>query len=90
MEHNLNRVINVKAIDIEGNYQPIDLEEEYTLAGPAFTIISCGDGNDAFQDIEIDTKSSVLDYMSVIAYFNKLSGNVDRYKFPNDHIVLVG
>jgi len=68
------RVCDVQVMDKDGNYQPIDLTKEYTVACHNYMLKSGGDGINMFMDNEIVVDESMSDYQVLITYITDYLG----------------
>ncbi|MGN0985474.1 MAG: 5'-nucleotidase C-terminal domain-containing protein [Candidatus Enterenecus sp.] len=63
------RVTNVKVYNKEtGEYEPLDLDRIYTMAGTNYTLLNCGDGFNMFGDAEKVLDGTSEDYLALAAY----------------------
>ncbi len=63
------RVQNVKVYNQEtGEYEALDLEKTYSVAGTNYTLRNCGDGFDMFSDAVLVRDYIVEDYLALAAY----------------------
>ncbi len=73
------RVKNVKVYNKEtGEYEDLDVNATYSVAGTNYTLRNCGGGFDMFSDVELIRDYIVEDYMALAAYaqaFTDSDGN---------------
>ena len=74
------RVKNVQVMNKEsGEYEPLDLEKTYTLAGHNYMLMNDGDGYTMFgKNITILQDSGIADYMVLINYVQTMPAGEDE------------
>ena len=84
-----NRVYNVKIENPEnGNYEPLDLNKNYTVASSSFVLLECGDGMTMFEGARIVQDTGILDIEVLEKYLTDNLGGVigEEYAQANRHI----
>lgn len=63
------RVSNVQVYNKEtGEYEPLELDKIYTMAGTNYTLLNCGDGFNMFGEAEKVLDGTSEDYLALAAY----------------------
>lgn len=75
------RVKNIMVLNKDGEYAPIDLNGEYTLASHNYLLKEQGSGATFFDDNEFIIEEGMVDYQMLITYLTEyLNGNlVEKY-----------
>ena len=72
------RVKNVEVLQDDGSYEPIDVDETYTLASHDYMLRQSGDGFTMFADNEMVVEEGMVDYQILITYISDSSGREYR------------
>lgn len=84
----IRRVKDVKVLQSDGSYAPIDPEGAYTLASHNYMIKQGGDGLSMFMDNPLTMDEGMPDYQALLTYMTEeLGGSIDdRYREPQGRI----
>lgn len=87
----VRRVKDVKVLQEDGSYTPIDPAQTYTLASQNYLIKQGGDGLRMFMDNSLTLDEGMMDYQVLAAYINEhLGGNIGKeYEEPQGRIVVL-
>ena len=84
------RVKNVEVLQDDGSYEPIDVDETYTLASHDYMLRQSGDGFTMFADNEMVVEEGMVDYQILITYISDyLGGSIgEQYSSPDGRITV--
>ena len=84
------RVKNVEVLQDDGSYEPIDVDETYTLASHDYMLRQSGDGFTMFADNEMVVEEGMVDYQILITYTSDyLGGSIgEQYSSPDGRITV--
>lgn len=87
----VRRVKDVKVLQEDGSYTPIDPAQTYTLASQNYLIKQGGDGLRMFMDNSLTLDEGMVDYQVLVTYINEhLGGNIGKeYEEPQGRIVVL-
>ena len=81
------RVTDVEVLD-DGEWEPLDPEEEYVLASHNYMLLEQGDGFTMFNDAEVILDSGLPDYQILVNYMVSLNGDLSAYTEPQGRITV--
>ena len=84
------RVKTVEVLQDDGSYEPIDVDETYTLASHDYMLRQSGDGFTMFADNEMVVEEGMVDYQILITYISDyLGGSIgEQYSSPDGRITV--
>ena len=84
------RVKNVEVLQDDGSYEPIDVDETYTLTSHDYMLRQSGDGFTMFADNEMVVEEGMVDYQILITYISDyLGGSIgEQYSSPDGRITV--
>ncbi|MEE0746699.1 MAG: 5'-nucleotidase, partial [Anaerovoracaceae bacterium] len=84
------RVKNVEVLQDDGSYEPIDVDETYTLASHDYMLRQSGDGFTMFAGNEMVVEEGMVDYQILITYISDyLGGSIgEQYSSPDGRITV--
>ena len=86
----MRRVKDVKVLQEDGSYAPMEPDKTYTLASMNYLLKEGGDGLCMFMDNSLDVDEGMTDYQVLITYINDyLGGSIgEEYDEPQGRIVV--
>ena len=85
-EGDQRRIKDVYVLE-DGEYVPIDLDKEYTVAGINYVLLENGDGNTLFDECEVVTAAGATD-VEVLRSFVEKYGIDEKYQEPEGRIII--
>ena len=84
------RVKDIMILNKDGEYEPIDMEKEYTLASHNYLLKENGSGATFFDDNEFVIEEGMADYQILITYLSEhISGSIsENYSSVEGRIVV--
>lgn len=83
------RVSDIMVLDESGEYQPLDLDKEYTIATSLYIGLNNGDGQTAFDGAEVVVGGGRLDNEVLQEYITEyLKGDLQKYAQVDDRITV--
>lgn len=84
------RVKDIMVLNSEGEYEPLDLNREYTLASHSYILKESGSGATFFNDNEFIIDEGMSDYQMLITYITEeLNGSLsEKYSSTEGRIII--
>ena len=84
------RVKDIMVLNKDGEYEPIDMEKEYTLASHNYLLKENGSGATFFDDNEFVIEEGMADYQMLITYLTEhVGGNIsEKYSSVEGRIIV--